>query len=295
MSYLPTLLGLATALCWGSSDYLSRRQSENVGHYNTTVYMHVTTLVILLLLIPVLNPPLHATAWPASALMAAGALNFFAFIFLYRAFHKGVVSVVAPVAYSYPAVTTVVSVVALGIVLAATRLFAITAIILGVVLLSMRYSELKNYTRGNGRPTLTAGVGSAIGSAVSFGLVYVVVGYATPSVGYYVPVLFLRGVATLVGFLLAPAFRAGIRPTKASFSPTMIIMGALESVGFLSFNLGVSFGADSLPVVAALSGMGGAIAAAYAMVLLKERLEKNQLLGAVISVAGVFALLYFQG
>jgi len=291
MSYLPTLLGLVTALCWGTSDYLSRRQSEEVGHYNTTVYMHVITLSILLLLIPVLNPPLQIVAWPAAVVAAAGALNFLAFIFLYRAFHKGVVSVVAPVAYTYPAFTTVVSVV----VLAATRLLAIAAIILGVALLSMRYSELRNYTRGNGRPRLTAGVGSAIGAAVSFGLIYVVVGYTTPSVGYFLPVLFLRGVGTATGFVLAPAFHAKLRPTKADFSPTIITMGALEAVGFLTFNLGVSLGVESLPVVAALSGMGGAIAASYAMVLLKERLEENQLLGAALSVAGVFALLYFEG
>lgn len=295
MSSLPIAIGLVTALCWGTSDFLSRMQSEKVGHYNTTVYMHVTTMAILLLLALLLEPPFHFALLPFAALAAAGVLNFLAFIALYRAFHRGVVSVVAPVAYTYPAVTTVVSVAVLGVVISTTRVFAIAGIILGVVLLSMRYSELRSYSRGNGRPALTTGVVAAVTSSVTFGIVYVVLGYATPIVGYFFPVIALRGVGTITGFVLAPVFKERVRPSRVSFSRVILVMGVLEAVGFLIFNFGVSLGADSLPIVAAISGMGGAVAAVYGMALLKERLEANQLLGAILSVAGVFALLYFGG
>lgn len=255
----------------------------------------MTTLIILLVLVPVLNPAIRFVAWPVAVLAAAGVLNFLAFIALYRAFHKGVVSVVAPVAYTYPAVTTVVSVLVLGVVLSTTRLLSIAAVILGVIFLSMRYSELRNHSKGNGRPTLSTGVAAAIASSVSFGVVYVGLGYATPTVGYFLPVVVLRAVGTVTGFALAPAFKVHLRPSRASFSRIIIVMGVLEAVGFLVFNFGVSLGLDSLPVVAALSGMGGAVAAAYGMALLKERLEPNQFLGASLSIVGVFALLYFGG
>jgi len=257
--------------------------------------MHIMSFVILFALIPLLNPPLTITDWPASFLIAAGTLNFFAFVFLYRAFHRGVVSLVAPVAYSYPVVTTVVAVALLGVALAATRALAIAGIIAGLLLLSTRFSEIKMYMKGDGLPKLTAGVGWAGASALSFGMVYVAVGYATPLVGYFLPVLFLRGVGSAIGLVFAPAFHANIRPSRVSFSPTIIAMGFLESVGFLTFNFGVSLGADSLPVVAALSGMGGAVAAAYALVFLRERLEKNQLIGALLSFAGIFTLLFLEG
>jgi drug/metabolite transporter (DMT)-like permease len=295
LSFLPIVVGLATALCWGTSDFLSRLQSEKVGHYNTNVYMHVATLLILLLLIPLLNPAMHFALLPIAVLAAAGVLNFLAFIALYRAFHRGVVSVVAPVAYTYPAVTTVVSVVVLVVVLSTLRLVAIIAIILGVVLLSMRYSELRNYSRGNGRSALTAGVVGAVISSVAFGVVYVVLGYATPTAGYFLPIVVVRAFGTLAGLTLASVFKARILPSRVGFSSIILIMGTLETIGFLSFNFGVSLGADSLPIVTAISGIGGAVAAVYGMALLKERLELNQLLGAFLSVAGVFALLYFEG
>ncbi len=274
---------------------MSRRQSERVGHYKTAVYSQVMTLLILLALLPVLSPTISVAPIPALVLVTAGLVNFLAFILLYRAFHKGVVSVVAPVAYTYPAVTTVLSILILGTVLATTRALAISGIIVGVILLSTRFSELIAYLRGRGAPNITAGVSSAIGSSVSFGVVYVGVGYAAPLVGYVYPPVFLRGVAAAAGFIIAPILRQDIRPSRAAISNTIIIMGVLEAVGFLAFSYGISLGVGSLPVVAALSGMGGAVAATYAFVFLRDRLEKNQVVGIVLSLTGVFTLLYLGG
>ena len=266
-----------------------------MGHYNAVVYTHVVTLLILLCLLPVLTPTLSVTPVSALVLALAGVLNFFAFIYLFRAFHRGVVSVVAPVAYTYPAVTTVFSLLLLGTVLPPLRILSISSIIFGVILLSTRFSELTSSLRGKGLPNLTAGVGSAVVSSFFFGIVYVGVGYATPVVGYVLPIVFLRGVGTLAGFIVAPILRESVRPTKAALSPIVVSMALMEALGFLSFNYGLSLGPDTLPVVAALSGMGGAVAASYGIAFLKERLEKNQILGLAFAMAGVFALLYLGG
>ena len=289
------LLGLVTAFCWGSSDYLSRYQSERVGHYNTVVYTLFTNLVVLLLIYPFLRPPAAFPLAPLLLIIGGGALNFFAFIFLYRAFHKGVVSVVAPVAYTYPAVTTVLSIFLLGSALLATEAAAIASVIVGVVLLSTRFSELRGYLRGGRLPNVVQGVEWAVASSLSFGVLYAGVGYATPYLGYFLPVVVIRGVGAAIGFAVAPAFGERIRPTRASFSLVILTMAVLESVGLLSFNYGLSFGPNAIPVVAALSGLGGAVAASYALMLLKERLEKNQFIGAALAIAGVAALLYFTG
>jgi drug/metabolite transporter (DMT)-like permease len=295
LTYTPVFAGLAAALCWGTADYMSRRQSEKVGAYTTVVYSHLVTLVVLIALVPILSPNLVLTPAPVVVLLVAGGLNFIAFIFLYRAFHRGVVSVVAPVAYTYPAVTTVLSILILRTFLSTVQLVAITGIILGVVLLSTRFSELRSFLGGKGAPNMTAGIGSAIGSSVFFGAVYIGVGYAAPLVSFVLPALLLRTVGTGAGFLLAPAFHANLRPSRLNLSNTILAMGVLEAAGFLSFTFGVFMSQGSLPIVAALSGMGGGIAAGYAMVFLKERLELNQVLGILLSIVGVFTLLYLGG
>lgn len=266
-----------------------------MGHYNTVVYMHLTTLLILLVLFTLLTPSVAVTPSAGLVLVAAGIVNFFAFTYLYRAFHRGVVSVVAPVAYTYPVVTTVLSVLLLGVELSLDRIVTIGCIIAGVILLSTRFSELRERLGNRNLPGLTAGVGSALASSIFFGIVYVAVAYATPAVGYVLPVLFLRGVGTFAGFLAAPVFHESVRPSRTTFSKTIIAMGGLEAIGFLSFNYGFTLGTSAIPIVAALSGMGGAVASSYALFFLRERLEVNQVLGFILSLVGVFILLYIEG
>lgn len=295
MVYTSVAAGLTAAFCWGTADFLSRSQSEKIGYYRTVIYSHVTTLAFLFALAPFISPSLVASADPLIVLVISGALNFVAFIFLYRAFHRGVISLVAPVAYTYPAVTTVLSIVILGTVLDSARILAISGIIVGVVLLSTRFSELRGTLRGQGPPNITAGIGSAVGSSVFFGSVYIGIGYAAPLVSVVIPAMVLRSVGIAAGLLLAPVLHQGVSPSRLTFSRVIIAMGVLEAVGFLGFTYGVAAAGGSLPVVAAISGMGGAVAASYGLMFLKERLEPNQMVGVLLSLVGVFTLLYLGG
>ena len=274
---------------------MSRSQSERVGYYRTIIYSHLVTLVAILALVPVISPNLTFPTYPVLALVVAGILNFIAFVFLYRAFHRGVVSVVAPIVYTYPAVTAVLAVAILGASLSSVQMVAIAGIILGVILLSTRFSELRSYLRGTGSPGLTRGVGLGLGASLFFGMVYIGIGYAAPSVSVVLPVMFLRTIAILAGFLLAPVMKQEVRPTRDVLSVKMVSMGVLEAFGFLAFTYGLAAAGGALPIVTALSGMGGAVAASYGLAFLKERLELNQILGVLLSLLGVFTLLYLGG
>lgn len=295
MTYVPIAAGLIAAFCWGTSDYLSRSQSEKLGYYKTVIYSHIVTLAILFALVPVIDPNPVISAVPLFVLSVAALLNLFAFLFLYRAFYKGVVSVVAPVAYTYPAVTAGLSIVILGTALSKEQGLAIAGVILGVTLLSTRFSELRGFLAGQESARLTAGVGSALASTLIFGAVYVAVGYAAPLVSLTVPTITLRAVAAGAGILLAPALKQDVRPTRMAFSKTILTMGVLEAAGWLLFTYGILVPGGSLPIVAAIAGIGGAVAASYGLVFLKERLELNQMAGVVLAIVGVFALLYLGG
>lgn len=295
MAYTPVAAGLAAAFCWGTADYMSRSQSQRIGYYKTVVYSHIVTLVALLALIPVIAPNIQFPVSPTLILVGAGCVNFAAFIFLYRAYHLGEVSVVAPVAYTYPATTTVLSVLILGSVLSSSQIVSICGILLGVILLSTRFSDLYKFLRGRGAPNLTRGVSSAAGSSLLFGTVYIGIGYTAPIVSVVLPVLILRIVAIVAGFLLAPLFHQSLRPSLRVFSSRIVAMGVLEAFGFLFFTYGLSAAGQSLPIVTAVSSMGGAVGASYGLAFLRERLEPNQMIGVFLSLLGIFTLLYFGG
>lgn len=295
MVYVAITAGLIAAFCWGTADYLSRSQSQKLGYYKTVLYSQVVTLVAVLALVPVIDPrPVLAPA-PVLALGLGGLLNLAAFIFLYRAYHRGVVSIVAPVAYTFPAITSVFSVVILGTVISSGEVLALGGIIAGIVLLSTRFSELRALVARRGSASLTAGVGPALGSSLIFGGVYVVIGYAAPLVSLTIPVIMLRAVAISAGFVLAPLLKQDARPSRMAFSRTIVAMGILEAVGFLTFTYGILSASSALPIVVAIGGMGGAVAASYGLFFLKERLEPNQMAGVVLALVGVFTLLYLGG
>jgi drug/metabolite transporter (DMT)-like permease len=105
----------------------------------------------------------------------------------------------------------------------------------------------------------------------------------------------LRAVSTALGFAFAPILHYDPRPSRLAISNTIIAISALEAAGLLLFTYGILSAGVSLPIVAALSGMGGAVATFYGLRLLRERLEWNQALGVVIALAAVFALLYLGG
>lgn len=128
-----------------------------------------------------------------------------------------------------------------------------------------------------------------------FGVSYIGLGYSIPLVGYVLPAIFLRVVAAAAGFLIAPLLKQEVRPSRTALSNTIIIMGILEAIGLLAFSYAVSQGGSALPVVTAVSGMGGAVAAAYGLIFLREHLELNQIIGVVLAMAGVFFLLYLGG
>src|SRR5258708_19919050 len=107
------LLGLLTALSWGSSDFLARFTTRRIGSLRTTLYMQLVGLVLLTIFLPRLGGWGHlfdGSGWQPWAWGAlAGVLNTFSTLALYRSFEIGKLSVVAPLSASSPVLTMVLS------------------------------------------------------------------------------------------------------------------------------------------------------------------------------------------
>src|SRR5580698_7778317 len=133
------LLGLLTALFWGSSDFLARFATRRIGTLRTMLYMQFTGFLLLTIFLPWLGGwgrLADGSGWQPWAWGAlAGTLNFFATLTLYRSFEIGKLSVVAPISASYPALTVVLSLLS-GEHLRSARAIGIACTLLGVVLVA---------------------------------------------------------------------------------------------------------------------------------------------------------------
>lgn len=290
MDYLPITAGLVAALCWGSSDYLATKASREIGQTRTTAYIMLFSTLTLIpaLLYTGISAGISASAFFFAFLSSVAA--FLGIFFAYRAFRYGNLSITAPVVSAYPAVMIVGAVLILGDVVSKVEIASIAAIILGIVLLSTKFSALKQKSE-----FLAAGVGSAVVSTIFIGLQGVVAGAYAAIIGYALLSIMWRSASSGLGFLTGCLTKQELgMPLEKQISLPIVAAGVTDAIGVIAFMYALFVRGSTLPIVAALSGFAGGVTVIWALVLLKERPERNQWIGILLAISGVVALSYFS-
>jgi transporter family protein len=273
---------------------MSREVSRRIGAFSVVVNLLFIGSILVLLLGIVFGISFNVSV-PELALMSlAAVINFASVVLLYRALQIGIVSLVSPIAYSYPAITAVLGVVVLAQRVTLGEALSLAGIIAGAILVSTKFKELRNLFRRSGTPSLAPGVEFAVVSTVLSGLTFFLLGIAATQTNPLLPILVLRFVGAMAGVAVASLARQKLRINKQIFSPRLLVMGMFTVLGFLSFNEGVVSASNSLPIVASLGGMASAFQVTYAIVFLREKPDSNQAVGILLLIAGVFTLLYLS-
>jgi drug/metabolite transporter (DMT)-like permease len=295
MNFILIGLGVIIALSFGSSDFLSKGVMSKISAYKTTVYILLMSSVVTLLPALVLTSSYSVSLLSLSLLVFIAVTTFLSFVFLYRAYARGLLSLTAPIVNSYPAWSVVLSVLLIGASFSVAAIFALGVVIVGTALVSTSFSDLKR--RASTRNVLGPGIGSAILAATFFGASWTAFGYATQSLGYLLPTVAVRLGATIVGVGIALALKKDIKPVFSGTLPRLALMSVLESIGVILFSLGaiISSTPDAVPILATFGGMSAAFTVCFAIAFLHERLELNHAVGVVVLIAGVVLLLYLTG
>jgi drug/metabolite transporter (DMT)-like permease len=287
---LGILFGMAAALCWGVADFLARYSARRIGAYRTLFFMQVVGFLSA-------GAYLWATGGSASVLVRAveghpglalflGATSGGSMLAFYSALETGTLSLVAPIASSYPALTVLLAYLS-GERLTRLRLIAIVLTLGGVILASIGETPAG---AGNGkaesRGRLDAGVWLALACSLGFGVTYWALGlYAIPAWG---------GIATVWTQRLSTLFwlAAAAVPLKRSLSVPpnpgwllLVIVGVLDAAGFLLSNLG--FEREQVGVVTVLGSLFGAVTLVLAFFVLGERLSRRQWVGVALIFVGI--------
>ena len=277
------LWGSTAALSWGVSAFVARSATAAESPLRVAFYSHAVGALALTLV--VLGTASGARLLDgaglralAVAVIAAGA-NAIATLALYQAYRTGMLAVVSPIAASYGAVTTFLSLLT-GERLAARTIAGLAITIAGVALASIQRSESPTRRLG-------AGVTAAIGASVGYGVAFWLLGiYVTPTLGAVTPVWVLRtvGPVALLGvarFSEAPLWR----PPRAAAWPAIVGLEALNLLAFLAMTTGLRTGAVS--VVTVLGSMFSVVTVVLAWIALRERLAWFLWVGIALTVVGV--------
>jgi drug/metabolite transporter (DMT)-like permease len=286
------LLGLATALSWGSADLFARFATRKIGTFRTMLYMQFFGFLLMTAALHWLGGWGHladGSGWrPWGWGILAGILNTSSTLALYRAFEIGKLSIVAPISASYPVLTTLLSV-ATGERLTLVRVVGIGLAILGVILVA-RGESVENSTSAPeeskplGKKNL--GIGWALMAAVGFGVMFWLLGIrVVPLVGSAPSVWIIRLTSAVTTFLVILLLRQSMALPPHRDTPWILGVGFLDTVAYVFNNIGMRL--EQVSVVSVLASLYGAVTVGLAAIILRESVARMQWMGIALIFAGV--------
>ena len=282
---MPIILGLLTALGWGTTDLLVRLAGRRVGVRRAMLLSQCIGLGSLSVWIAVRPTSLSAlgTSNPAGwiATFGAAVLNLGATASFFHGLTIGRLAIVSPVTASYGAVTAVIAAAA-GEAFSALSAIGVALTVVGVALTSS--------TRGGGEQHESpSGLRWALLSALCFGAgSWLMGGIAVPAFGNLVPIwlYYLTGVITL-GLISRSVRGAQVRPGMGAWV-LVGAMGLLGSASFVAFSTGLASG--RVAIVTVLSSLSSAVTVLLARFVLSERLRRLQWAGVAVIVLGLMLI-----
>ena len=289
------LLGLATALCWGSADLFARFATRKIGTVHTMLYMQLTGFVLLTLAMRALGGWGHLTdgsGWrPWAWGILAGVLNTSATLALYRSFEIGKMSVVAPVSASYPALTMLLAALT-GERLTVPRFAGIALIVVGVILVARgekipdNADQLEEKVHPGKRKL---GVGWALFSAVGFGVMFWLLGIrVVPLLGSAPSVWLIRLASVAMTAAVVLILRQPFALPETGANRWILGVGILDTSAYVLNNYGMKH--EQVSVVSVLASLYGAVTVGLAAMFLGERVSRMQSAGIVSIFVGIFLI-----
>jgi drug/metabolite transporter (DMT)-like permease len=279
------IFGLLAMLGYGVTDFFSSVITKRDNAVRVTFWYFLISGVALAIgaLVFFQIPQISAYEWIllaiTSVFSAAGLITF------YRALRIGKLSIVAPISSAWSIVPFLAGALLLGEPLGIVQVVGILVVIIGTVLASFSFKELKKMKL----TTLAPGAGYAIATLLIWGVFYTTIGVLSKEIGW----IYAIAIVTL-GSALA-IFLFSFRNVGSLSFPRKIwwLIGLWILVGtaaLIIYGVGTQYGYIS--VVGPLAAAAPIVAVAIARVILKERLTLNEALGIALIIIGVLVLAF---
>jgi uncharacterized membrane protein len=275
-------LAVAAMVSWGVADFLAKKAIDQIG-YRTSIVINQTVAFVPILIVAALFVKIPSfTPLLTGEVIVAGVTGVIGYIFFYRGFGKGNVSVVAPITASWSVITVLLAAFLFAENLTPLQIAGVVAVFIGVFFASTNFAELKKSVNLGG---WSAGAGDAAIAMVAWGISYALLKPITSAVGPIIALFLLKIIAVAALFSWT-----GVTKNKVSFPAKVIFLllavaGLLDFFAYLSFNF--SLGTQYVSVVSAIVATAPAVTIGLAYVFLKERIVRNQKIGIIAILVGL--------
>jgi drug/metabolite transporter (DMT)-like permease len=299
------VLGVATAISWGTSDFIARFAIKSVGSVRALFGVQVCGALLLAILLFFARDWGHLfdrSGWqPWAWGIVAGAVNTCAMLALYRAFELGKMAVVAPISASYPALTVILSTLS-GERFTLYRALGILAALAGVILVaagektpqSATSPAASQFANSVATPTkdsahASSGILWAVAAALGFGVLFWLLGTRIiPRTGALATIWMIRVTGTFITLAILLARKIPLHLKNKRTSAQLYSMGFFDTSAFALSNLGMRI--EQVGVVSVLGSLYGAVTVVLSAVFLRERIAVLQWLGIASIFSGVILM-----
>ncbi len=278
------IFGLAAAVGWGLADFFGALSGRRIGAIGAVMSGQLLSAVFMTALLIVTGEslePLRSNIW---LLVLNGAVAAFAYTTHYKALELGPVAVVSPIGAGYAVVGVALAMLVLGERPSALALTGAGIAVVGVALVSTDLEKLRQGIQNH-----VPGLPWALAAAIGFGVAGFLLGWISDRAGW-IPGLWGSRVAQIAFYLpLVVVFRRELSHLRPGFGLWVALLaGAADLLGVVTFSAGSERGLNS--IVLAASAVFPLIAVTLSVIVFKERIVANQVVGIVLTVGGLLLL-----
>jgi len=192
-------------------------------------------------------------------------------------------SLTGTIAQSFPVFTVIFSILLLGEKLNSIQLFSIFATFVGLLLSIFNFKDISS-----GKNIANKGTALALIVSVSWGIYFAFIKLLVDKVGWFWPNYIVFLLFPLV-FLFMKSKRIKLEsPTANNVFWPLIISVILVRVAEYSYNYAITQG--QIAVVAPIAGANPTLFAVLAFLFIKDPISKQQIIGVIITLAGIATL-----
>lgn len=276
------LSGIGGMFGWGIYDFLGGVFTKQIGPFKSFFWSQLAGLISALVLLFAFSinlnlPILVIILLPIAAMLYSGG-----YLFFFKGFEIGNVSIVAATMNLWAVFTMLFAFIFMGQRLSTIQTLGVLMIITGVTFASVNWRDIRNQ-----RFQLASGVKETVLGAVFFGIFWNVSEVISEEIGWLLTTLFVK--CGIILFLLLSSFiikrELAMTETATKTKRMVALMGIIEAGAVAVVNYGLTIGDAILitPIASALS----IVTITLAVIFLKDKITKLQGLGIITAIAGI--------
>ena len=277
------LAGLGGMFGWGTSDFFANNASEKVGHTKTFFWSQLAGMLAMGIIFVIFKPVMTGMKKREIVLLLIASVLYTAgYLFFYKAFEIGNVSVVSATINLNTVIAIMLAYVFLGQRLTGLQIPAIILVLLGITFVSINFNDLHK----NGF-SLLVGVKEVIIASFAFGIFWTLSDVLSENVGWIPLTLFIKiiSIGLMVGLSFIGNKEKLFESNVKKFWLVISLVGILEALAMASVNFGLSVG--DLVIVNPIASALSIVTISMAVIFLKEKISKTQAIGIFMTIGGI--------